>query len=54
MPFVVQPNKCSCCRDRVWHCEDCWNKYHDGFRDKDWIPPMYPNQPLFKTEEDEK
>ena len=37
-------NECPCCtkisrtqdfRD-LWHCEYCWNKYHNGIRDKDW------------------
>jgi hypothetical protein len=20
-----------------WHCEDCWNKHHNGLRDNDWL-----------------
>ena len=42
--------ECPCCRDRAWHCESCWNKFHNGARDKDWVPPAYKGQPLFKRE----
>ena len=21
----------------MWHCEYCWDKYHNGERDKDWL-----------------
>lgn len=37
----------------MWHCEWCWNKYHHGERDKDYIPPKYPDQPLFELREKE-
>ena len=20
----------------MWHCEYCWNKFHNGLRDNDW------------------
>jgi hypothetical protein len=49
MCFILQRD-CPCCRDRVWHCLDCWNKYHFGLRDKDWIPPKFKDQPLFNEE----
>ena len=37
--FCVNPS-CKCCmnpRDDFWHCEDCWNKFHNGLKDKDWM-----------------
>lgn len=49
MAFVLQ-QECPCCRAMLWHCEDCWNKYHNGLRDKDWIPPKYTGQPLIPRE----
>jgi ribosomal protein L37AE/L43A len=44
MAFVLNPD-CPCCAEgmrrgmgmMVWHCEDCWNKWHNGLRDKDFI-----------------
>jgi hypothetical protein len=31
-------------RDILWggHCEDCWNKYHNGLRDKDYDDSFNP------------
>lgn len=57
MPFLVQPDRCPCCRAMVWHCLDCWNKYHHGGwinGKSDFIPPKYPNQPLFEMTEEMK
>jgi len=33
---------CPCCRKFAktgdfWHCEYCWNKNHNGLRDKDFL-----------------
>lgn len=33
---------CKCCQKALrtgsfWHCEFCWNKWHNGLRDRDWI-----------------
>lgn len=31
---------CLCCqnpREDFWHCKDCWDKYHNGERDNDWL-----------------
>lgn len=44
MPIMIT-NDCPCCRNAInskeayetHHCEDCWNKYHNGLRDKDWL-----------------
>ena len=41
MCFVIQ-QECKCCQYFVnsgdlFHCEDCWNKFHNGERDKDWL-----------------
>ena len=38
MVFMVNRD-CKCCQDRkIWHCEWCWNEYHNGRRDKDYLP----------------
>lgn len=39
---------CKCCQDTLWHCEDCWNKNHNGLKDKDFIPPKYFGQKMFE------
>jgi hypothetical protein len=42
MPFVVEQN-CNCCRRAIalnedgYHCRYCWDKYHNGLRDNDFI-----------------
>jgi hypothetical protein len=41
MVFLIN-NNCPCCRtiperNSGYHCEDCWDKYHNGERDKDWL-----------------
>lgn len=48
MVFLFQPHHCNCCKAWVWHCEDCWNKHHNGLKHKDFIPSKYPNQPIFE------
>jgi hypothetical protein len=25
-------------RGMDWHCESCWNRFHNGLRNKDWLP----------------
>lgn len=40
MAFLIEPN-CRCCqsslkRGNLDHCEACWNRYHNGERDKDY------------------
>ena len=37
---MINPD-CKCCRKfgrtgDMWHCEYCWNKFHNGLRDNDW------------------
>ena len=50
MPFVIQVKNgqviCPCCRDHLWHCESCWNKFHNGIIHKDYEPPKYFGQPM--------
>ena len=39
MPIMVNPS-CPCCigiTPNNWHCHDCWDKYHNGERDKDFM-----------------
>ena len=43
--MLLEP-ECPCCRAKLWHCEECWNKYHNGLRDNDWIPPKFHGQRL--------
>lgn len=40
MCFLMQ-TECPCCRDRLQHCEKCWDKFHNGKRDNDYIPPKH-------------
>ena len=43
MPSIIK-QECPCCSKfgrtkdyaDMWHCEDCWNKYHNGLKDKDF------------------
>lgn len=48
---MVQPDKCPCCKNLLHHCEDCWNKYHNGLRDNDYIPPAYYGESMFDLDE---
>ena len=43
---------CPCCREFLHHCERCWNRFHNGEKDKDYEPPEYYGQPLDKSEDD--
>ena len=45
--MMVQPLRCPCCKAMLYHCESCWNEYHNGLRDRDFIPPAYYGEPLF-------
>ncbi len=47
MPFLVQ-RECSCCRGHLWHCEKCWDTYHNGKKDNDYIEPEHYGQPMFE------
>lgn len=40
-PFMVETD-CRCCQKfgktgDMWHCKSCWNKWHNGERDQDWL-----------------
>lgn len=37
MVFLIQQD-CRCCQAGHYqnHCEDCWNKFHNGLRDHDF------------------
>lgn len=45
MPFLINHN-CPCCRDWLWHCKKCWNKYHNGEKHKDYEPPKFFGQSM--------
>ena len=49
--MIVQPDKCPCCRAMLHHCEHCWNAYHNGLRDKDYIRPVYYGESLFSWDD---
>jgi len=39
MVFIIN-QMCYCCmhpRDDFWHCEHCWDSFHNGIKDKDWL-----------------
>ena len=50
MPFGILIKNgivvCPCCRDHLWHCENCWNVHHNGEKHKDYEPPKYYGQPM--------
>ena len=40
MVFLMT-SECRCCQKTartwdLWHCEDCWDRHHNGLRDNDW------------------
>jgi len=42
MPSLIIP-ECPCCQKFMkagdhWHCKWCWDRYHNGRRDNDWLP----------------
>ncbi len=37
---------CPCCRDWLWHCKKCWDRYHNGKEHKDYEPPKYYGQSM--------
>jgi len=37
---------CPCCRDSLWHCKRCWNKYHNGEKHQDYLTPDYYGQSM--------
>lgn len=49
MPIMIRQD-CICCRLDLYHCENCWNKYHNGESHKDYISPKYYGQPFFPEE----
>ena len=49
MPFGIQTD-CFCCKDMLWHCEFCWDKYHNGKTHKDYIPPEHYGQSMVSEE----
>lgn len=40
MAMMMNPN-CPCCNNFLHHCKKCWDKYHNGQRDNDYIPPKF-------------
>ena len=38
---------CPCCKDVLHHCKCCWNKFHNGVADKDYVPPQYYGEPFY-------
>jgi len=49
MAFMINM-KCPCCNSLEWHCEDCWDKYHNGQKDKDYKP--IPDEDWLKIKEE--
>ena len=45
MPFLHQ-SECPCCKNHWHHCEKCWNIFHNGLKDKDYIEPAYYGMPM--------
>jgi hypothetical protein len=51
MGFLVNRD-CKCCREMIWHCAKCWDDFHNGRTQNDYIPPEYYGQPMLKDEEE--
>ncbi|KKN44321.1 hypothetical protein LCGC14_0694230 [marine sediment metagenome] len=49
MPFAIT-RECKCCRDLLWHCKKCWDKFHNGRLHKDYEPPKHYGQSMFDGE----
>ncbi len=45
MCFIIHQN-CKCCQQFLEHCLRCWNEFHNGKKDKDYIPPEYYGQSM--------
>ena len=41
---------CPCCRDFLHHCKKCWNKFHNGEKDEDYVPPKYYGESMMNEE----
>lgn len=53
MPFIIQLD-CPCCRDLLWHCKKCWDRFHNGQKHNDYTPPKFYGQSMFNREAREK
>jgi len=49
MGFMIQQD-CKCCRDHLWHCLRCWNRFHNGKKHEDYIQPKHYGQKMFDEE----
>ena len=38
---------CPCCREFLWHCKRCWDRFHNGEKHKDYDEPEYYGQSMF-------
>ena len=59
MPFGILIGEdgkpvCLCCRDTLWHCKPCWDKFHNSHDGKDYIPPEYYGQSMVSDEMNKK
>ena len=41
---------CPCCKDHLWHCKNCWEKWHNGRQHKDYKPPEYYGQSMMSKD----
>ena len=46
--------ECPCCRDHLHHCKKCWDRFHNGKRHNDYIPPEYFGQSMMSKEVQDK
>lgn len=50
-PMAIGVEGCPCCESLLHHCKNCWDKYHNGLRDNDYVPPAYYGESLFNLDE---
>ena len=53
MPFIVS-SECKCCTNFLWHCQRCWNKFHNGIKHDDYITPDFYGHSMMSKEVYEK
>jgi hypothetical protein len=51
MPFLVNM-ECACCRDGLWHCQKCWERFHNlgPLGAGDYVSPDFYGQSMFSIE----
>lgn len=49
MAFLIN-HDCLCCRNYLHHCKKCWNKFHNGENDNDYVQPLFYGESMMDEE----